>query len=292
MNDSSTSVATVPFHGDQLFLVEHEGQPYTPIRSIVDSMGLDWSSQHAKIKANQRRWSTVVISAIVAADGKRREMTCMPLRKLAGWLMTISPNKIKNAEVREKVVTYQDECDDALWDYWTKGAAINPRMPLTPDHQRGIQKAVARRAQALPKGLQRLAYSRLYSHLKDRFGVAKYDQIPDEQYTQALAAVETCELEGEWMPAPEQVAEQGLSLTDTQAQNMLAALSHLLDINRIYEQYSLYEHLTGLGSPAGIKLHDHIKDGRLIARHLISKLENELLLVRARLGLPYRSLLH
>ena len=76
--------------------------------------------------------------------------------------------------------------------------------PLTPDHQRGIQKAVARRAQALPKGLQRLAYSRLYSHLKDRCGVAKYDQIPDEQYTQALAAVETCELEGEWMPVPEE----------------------------------------------------------------------------------------
>tara|TARA_R100001039_G_scaffold37330_1_gene35631 strand:- start:1073 stop:2026 length:954 start_codon:yes stop_codon:yes gene_type:complete len=76
--------------------------------------------------------------------------------------------------------------------------------PLTPDHQRGIQKAVARRAQALPKGLQRLAYSRLYSHLKDRFGVAKYDQIPDEQYSQALAAVETCDLEGEWMPAPEE----------------------------------------------------------------------------------------
>lgn len=84
--------------------------------------------------------------------------------------------------------------------------ARNPALPnpLTPDHQRGIQKAVARRAQALPKGLQRIAYSRLYSHLKDRFDVAKYDQIPDEHYTLALAAIETCELDGEWMPAPDE----------------------------------------------------------------------------------------
>ncbi|WP_062359611.1 phage antirepressor N-terminal domain-containing protein [Vreelandella aquamarina] len=204
MNDSSTGVVTVPFNGNDLYLIEHEGQPYTPMKPIVDGMGLDWRGQQAKIKANQRRWATMEISSIVAADGKKRSMICIPLRKLPGWLMTIMPNKVKNPAIREKVEQYQDECDDVLWSYWTKGVAINPRIPLTPDHQRGIQKAVARRAQALPKGLQRLAYSRLYSHLKDRFDVAKYDQIPDEQYTQALAAIETCELEGEWMPAPEE----------------------------------------------------------------------------------------
>jgi hypothetical protein len=87
--------------------------------------------------------------------------------------------------------------------------------PLTPDHQRGIQKAVARRAQALPKGLQRLAYSRLYSHLKDRFGVAKYDQIPDEQYTEALGAIESYTFSGDFLEAagmqePKPVKQIGL----------------------------------------------------------------------------------
>ncbi|WP_417794727.1 phage antirepressor N-terminal domain-containing protein [Terasakiella pusilla] len=201
MKDSSTSVVAVPFHGDELFLVEHEGQPYTPMKAIVEGMGLNWSTQSKKLRNNADRWG--VVKMTIPSLDAHNEVSCMPVRKLPGWLMTVSPNKLKSDGVREKVVQYQNECDDVLWAYWKEGIAINPRIPLTPDHQRGIQKAVARRAQALPKGLQRLAYSRIYSHLKDRFDVAKYDQIPDEQYTQALAAIETCELDGEWLPAPE-----------------------------------------------------------------------------------------
>ena len=50
-------------------------------------------------------------------------MLCLPLRKLSGWLSTISPNKVK-PELREKVIAYQNECDDALWDYWNNGIAV------------------------------------------------------------------------------------------------------------------------------------------------------------------------
>ncbi|MFS9904411.1 phage antirepressor N-terminal domain-containing protein, partial [Salmonella enterica] len=39
---------------------------------------------------------------------------------------TISPNKVK-PEIRDKVIRYQEECDDVLYDYWTKGVVINPR---------------------------------------------------------------------------------------------------------------------------------------------------------------------
>lgn len=290
MTNSSTAIKTVPFHGHDLITIQDGETVRVAMKPICDAIGLQWQAQFNRIKRHAVLSQGVSIMNI-PSNGGIQQFTTLPIEMLNGWLFGVDSNRVK-PEIREHLLMYQRECFQALASYWQKGVAINPRIPLTPDHQRGIQKAVARRAQALPKGLQRLAYSRLYSHLKDRFDVAKYDQIPDEQYTQALAAIETFELEGEWMPAPEQAVEQGVSLTDTQAQNMLAALSHLLDINRIYEQYSLYEHLTGLGSPAGVKLHDHIKDGRLIARHLISKLENELLLVRARLGLPYRSLLH
>ncbi|BAN98009.1 hypothetical protein E05_32430 [Plautia stali symbiont] len=63
---------------------------------------------------------------MVAEDGKSRKMLCLPLRKLAGWLQTINPSKVKS-EIRDKVVQYQEECDDVLYDYWTKGIAVNPR---------------------------------------------------------------------------------------------------------------------------------------------------------------------
>lgn len=44
----------------------------------------------------------------------------------AGWLQTISPNKVK-PEIRNKVIQYQEECDDVLYQYWTKGVVVNPR---------------------------------------------------------------------------------------------------------------------------------------------------------------------
>lgn len=53
-------------------------------------------------------------------------MLCLALRKLNGWLQTISPNKVK-PEIRDKVVQYQEECDDVLYEYWTKGQVTNPR---------------------------------------------------------------------------------------------------------------------------------------------------------------------
>ncbi|ENY5719845.1 phage antirepressor N-terminal domain-containing protein [Acinetobacter baumannii] len=40
----------VSFHGTELFIVEHEGQPYVPMRSVVQGMGLDWASQFVKLK--------------------------------------------------------------------------------------------------------------------------------------------------------------------------------------------------------------------------------------------------
>jgi hypothetical protein len=30
-------------------------------------------------------------------------------------------------ELRDKIIQYQEECDEVLWNYWTKGAAVRPR---------------------------------------------------------------------------------------------------------------------------------------------------------------------
>ncbi|MDX7989418.1 hypothetical protein FE392_19365 [Xenorhabdus sp. 12] len=115
---------TVPFYDDELYVVEYNNEPHVPMRPIVEGMGLDWKSQLTKLR--QRFKSTVVEIPMVAADGKIRDMVSLPLRKLAGWLQTIYPNKVK-PEIRDKVICYQNECDDVLYDYWTKGIAINPR---------------------------------------------------------------------------------------------------------------------------------------------------------------------
>jgi hypothetical protein len=105
----------VPFHGDTLVMVDHNSQPFVAMKSVVESMSLNWQTQHRKLK--EKFGSVIVIMTTTAGDGKKYEMTCLPLRKLAAWLYSINPNKVAE-HLRDKVRQYQDECDDALWDYW------------------------------------------------------------------------------------------------------------------------------------------------------------------------------
>ncbi|EPL1783590.1 phage antirepressor N-terminal domain-containing protein, partial [Acinetobacter baumannii] len=182
---------TVPFHNAELYLVEHDGQPYTPMKPIVEGMGMDWASQFVKLK--QRFASTIVEITIVANDGKERLMTCLPVRKLFGWLMTISPNKVK-PEIRDTVIMYQQECDDVLWDYWTKGQAINKRLTITPEQQHALHEIVDRRA-----GKNRSQRASMWVRHNRHFGIAKYSQLLSihfeeaKQYLESINVVEKTE---------------------------------------------------------------------------------------------------
>jgi hypothetical protein len=176
---SLTQIA-VPFHNAELYIVEYEGQPYTPMKPIVDGIGLDWASQFVKLK--QRFSSTIVEITIVANDGKERLMTCLPVKKLFGWLMTISPNKVK-PELRDTVIKYQEECDDVLWDYWTKGKAVNPRK-TTPKDRENLRHAVSNLVSRV-----KINFSDAYIMVQQRFNVDHIDEIPIEQLDDAVEYV-------------------------------------------------------------------------------------------------------
>lgn len=120
----------VQFYGDTVFLVEHNEEPYVPAKPIVDNIGLDWSAQYSKLKSNSKRWGIGMIP--IPSLGGTQEMVCMPLRKLPAFLFSIDPRRVKS-ELRSKIEMYQEECDKALWDYWTKGEAINPRTYKSHD---------------------------------------------------------------------------------------------------------------------------------------------------------------
>lgn len=202
----------VPFYGNSLFVVEHNGEAYTPMKPIVEGMGLDWKSQFNKLKS---RFNTCVVEITMQlpGDNQRPSVVCMALRKLAGWLHTISPNKVR-PEIRENVIRYQEECDDVLYEYWTKGEVKNPRkvkksLPgkITADQQEAIKQLVMTRGKALPKENQAKAMITMWSSLKSHFGCT-YKQIDADQFTEALSIAARVPLEGEFLgkqeslPAP------------------------------------------------------------------------------------------
>lgn len=54
---------------------------------------------------------------MVTADGKKREMVCLPLEYVYGWIFTINPRNVAES-TREKVLQYQRECYDVLYRHF------------------------------------------------------------------------------------------------------------------------------------------------------------------------------
>lgn len=178
---STATLSPVEFAGATLFVVEHDGKPFAPMKAIVEAMGLDWSSQHAKLKSNPARWGMGEI-AIPSAGGIQM-MVCIALYKLAGWLTSISPNKIKDLAVRERVIKYQNECDTALWDYWNTGHAFRqPALPtvITPAQCQHLRELVQL---VVESGKQ--TYGETWTRLHRKMQVNSYLALKPEQFNAA-----------------------------------------------------------------------------------------------------------
>ncbi|HCJ0350805.1 TPA: hypothetical protein NQH15_002553 [Acinetobacter baumannii] len=182
----------VPFHSADLVIIEFNNQPFTAMRPIVEGMGLTWQSQYEKLK---QRFSSVITEIVTTGkDGKQYNMVCLPVRKLFGWLMTISPNKVKPA-LRDTVILYQQECDDVLWEYWTKGQAINQRLTISPEQQNALHEIVDRRA-----GRDRSLRASMWIRHNRHFGIAKYSQLLSIHFDEAKQYLELLPLQ-ELVPA-------------------------------------------------------------------------------------------
>lgn len=205
---SAQRAITVPFHGAELYVVAHNGQPYTPMKPIVEGMGIDWKSQHAKLAANDARWGMVEIT--IPSAGGMQVMSCLPLRKLFGWLTGLHVGKIK-AELRPAVTMYQNECDDVLWQYWSEGVVINPRTAYAVNPGDVLSKEEAETLRQLVEGTAkklspdtkvqgkfiRLAWSKLFSHFK-----VTYRKIPRHELTEAISLINRHTAEWEVVDEP------------------------------------------------------------------------------------------
>jgi hypothetical protein len=180
MTTISLQQIAVPFHNSELIVVDYNNQPYTAMRPIVEGMGLAWQAQFDKLK---QRFSSVIMEIMTTGkDGKQYQMLCLPLKKLFGWLMTISPNKVK-PELRDTVIKYQEECDDVLWEYWTKGKAVNPRK-TTPKDRENLRHAVSNLVSRV-----KINFSDAYIMVQQRFNVEHIEDIPLDQLDDAVEYV-------------------------------------------------------------------------------------------------------
>jgi len=123
---TATTLAAVEFHGATLVTTLVDGVPHVALRPVCEAIGLDWDAQRKRVMRDPVLSSTTVMMTAVAEDGKKREMTSLPLKHLNGWLFGVDSGRV-SPEIRDRLIEYQRECYDVLADYWQKGAATNPR---------------------------------------------------------------------------------------------------------------------------------------------------------------------
>jgi hypothetical protein len=125
----------VEFCGALLEGVVSNGCAYVAMKPITEAMGLSWPAQLEKIKEHPALSPTVAEIAIVAEDGRRRKMICLPESRLQFWMALIQTGKVR-ASLRDKIIKFQIEAADVLHRAFTLGVAETNLRVIAVDRKR------------------------------------------------------------------------------------------------------------------------------------------------------------
>lgn len=188
----AVNTSYVPFNGQQIITAMAAGVAYVAMKQIVENLGMSWSTQQTKLMKQISKFNCVHMN-MVAADGKLRKLLCLPLKKLNGWLFSINPEKVR-ADIRDKLIQYQEECFTVLYDYWTKGKAENPRKKTSVDERTPLRDAVN-----MLVSKKHLMYPEAYAMIHQRFNVESIEELEASQIPLAVEYIHRVVLEGEFI---------------------------------------------------------------------------------------------
>ncbi|HGE8458725.1 TPA: phage antirepressor N-terminal domain-containing protein [Serratia marcescens] len=258
----AVNTTSVQFHGQPIITAMAAGVAYVAMKQVAENIGLAWGSQQQKLLQNKEKYNYIDID-MVANDGKKRLMGCIPLRKLNGWLFSINPAKVR-ADIRDKLIAYQEECFTVLHDYWTKGSAV--RKPETTVDDRTPLRGIVNRIM----GKYGMTYQSVYKLVHKEFGVRHIDELSPKQTSEAIEYLATKAIEGEFLGKQQEPVNFDFEMY---VHNANVVCIHLEYIRQVWKQ-ELHPALRLIGSPLAVKLYDRIIDAGAIAygvRHGLEK---------------------
>ncbi|EPA2043387.1 phage antirepressor N-terminal domain-containing protein [Escherichia coli] len=188
----AVNTSYVPFNGQQIITAMAAGVAYVAMKPIVENLGMSWGTQQQKLMKQLDKFNCIHMN-MVAADGKLRKLLCLPLKKLNGWLFSINPEKVR-ADIRDKLIQYQEECFTVLHDYWTKGKAENARKKTSVDDRTPLRDAVN-----MLVSKKHLMYPEAYAMIHQRFNVESIEELDASQIPLAVEYIHRVVLEGEFI---------------------------------------------------------------------------------------------
>lgn len=110
----------VPFHDYQFLAIREPDRVTVALKPMIETMGLDWSAQRKRLERHPVLSEGMAIMAIPSGRGEQ-ETVVIDLKMLPGFLVTIAADRIANPQVRERVILFQREAFEVLFDYFFGG---------------------------------------------------------------------------------------------------------------------------------------------------------------------------
>lgn len=177
---SITKLETIQFHNQQISILNYNNKPYVAIKPICENIGLDWEAQRQRIKRNEILNSTAFMIKVVAKDGKNRDVLCLPLGYLNGWLAGIELSRV-NPEIKPILKQYQLECFDVLYSHFMPKVAQQYPNTISLEQQQAIQQAVNERVYRTGE-----RHQAVYSKFHQQFKIPRYQDLPANKFEEAI----------------------------------------------------------------------------------------------------------
>ena len=164
----------VPFYGDDLIAVQHgDGTIFVLFGRLCDNLGLDRRGQVRRTQRHAVLDKGLTTLAVQTAGGPQ-ELQCLKLSLLPLWLSGLQARRVK-AELQEKLVRYQEEAADVLWQTF-RPQLLTEEMAIVPaDDGQALQqlKQIAEMGRAITHmAEQQIELQRQQAALVQRVDVA------------------------------------------------------------------------------------------------------------------------
>jgi hypothetical protein len=159
------------------------GEYYVAIKPLADAIGISTNYALESIKSDKILSQLHHICSVVAADGRRREMLCLPWKYVFGWLFKININQVNEAS-KEILCDYQMKCYDILHDFFVGSTeALKNRRQLYLEIRTLKQRIMERETQLETNELyqQQLADKKMLKEIEKQL-----KQIDDDEFGKQL----------------------------------------------------------------------------------------------------------
>ncbi len=132
----------VSFGERQILTVQNDDGVFVVMKPIVETLGLDWTAQYRRLCRHPVMTKGIAVTTIPSAGGPQ-DALLLRLDQFHGWLVTLHPDRIADADRRTVIIEYQERAFRAVFEHFH--GPIGQAPPALPAGQRiAMQNQVLR----------------------------------------------------------------------------------------------------------------------------------------------------